>query len=113
MDHESRSESATTRGREPVGSPTGRRTDRRSGAARPRRKAKISVTVDEDLWREVHGLLAGGQSADSASAAVEQGLSLWVANQRLARALEATYAEDPATRPTDEEVARAAGALGL
>lgn len=80
---------------------------------RGRRKAKISVTVDEELWAEVQGLLAGGRETGSASAAVERGLSLWVANQRLARALDVTYAEDPAARPTDDEVVRAAGALGL
>lgn len=80
---------------------------------RGRRKAKISVTVDEELWAEVQGLLAGGRETGSASAAVELGLSLWVANQRLARTLDATYAEDPSARPTDDEVARAASALGL
>lgn len=80
---------------------------------RGRTKAKISVTVDEELWAEVQGLLAGGRGTGAASAAVERGLELWVANQRLVRALDATYAEDPTARPTDEEVSRAAGALGL
>lgn len=87
--------------------------DRAPGPARGRRKAKISVTVDEGLWSEVHTLLEDGQAATSASAAVEHGLWLWVANQRLARALDATYVEDPAARPTEEEIARAAGALKL
>ncbi len=49
----------------------------------------------------------------SASAAVERGLLLWVANQRLGRALDTVYDEDPAARPTDDEVVRAAEALGL
>ncbi|HWB73269.1 MAG TPA: hypothetical protein VG452_13735 [Egibacteraceae bacterium] len=77
------------------------------------RKAKISVTVDEELWAEVQTLVDEQDAAASASAAVEQALSLWVANQRLAHALEALYAQDPASRPTDDEVARAAEALGL
>jgi hypothetical protein len=69
--------------------------------------------VDEELWSEVRMLPEGSQNADSASAAVEHGLSLWVASQRLARALDATHVADPVVRPTDEEVARAAGALSL
>ncbi len=57
------------------------------------RKIKISATGDEALWNEVQVFVAGRQGAESASAAVEHGLSLWVANQRLATALAVTYAE--------------------
>ncbi|MGH8933436.1 MAG: hypothetical protein ACRDZO_23065 [Egibacteraceae bacterium] len=77
------------------------------------RKTKISVTVDEVLWNEVQAFVAGGHGAESASAAVEYGLFLWVANQRLATALDAAYTEDPAIRPTDAEVEHAAEVLGL
>ena len=41
----------------------------------------------------------------------EQRRWLWIANQRLAIALDEMYAEDPSARPTDDEVERAAAAL--
>lgn len=76
-------------------------------------KTKISVTVDEQLWREVRQLVAGRLPAANASAAVEQALGMWVANERLARALDEMYDADPRTRPTDDEVARASSVLDL
>jgi Arc/MetJ-type ribon-helix-helix transcriptional regulator len=84
---------------------------RRTGSGR--RKTKVSVTVDSDLWDEVRSLVDADDAVETASSAVEEGLSLWVANHRLGRALDALYEEDPAARPSDEEVRRAAEALGL
>jgi type III secretion system FlhB-like substrate exporter len=84
---------------------------RRIGSGR--RKTKVSVTVDRDLWDEVRSLVDADDAVETASSAVEEGLSLWVANHRLGRALDALYEEDPAARPSDEEIRRAAEALGL
>jgi hypothetical protein len=78
-----------------------------------RRKTKVSVTVDRDLWDEVRSLVDADDAVETASSAVEEGLSLWVANHRLGRALVVLYDEDPDARPSDDEVRRAAEALGL
>jgi hypothetical protein len=61
----------------------------------------VSVTVDRDLWDEVRSLVDADDAVETASSAVEEGLSLWVANHRLGRALDALYEEDPAARPSD------------
>jgi hypothetical protein len=78
-----------------------------------RRKAKVSVTVDGDLWDEVRSLVETEDAVETASAAVEEGLWMWVANRRLRRALDATYEENPNARPADDEVQRASEILGL
>jgi hypothetical protein len=78
-----------------------------------RRKTKVSVTVDRDLWDEVRSLVDADDAVGTASSAVEEGLSLWVANHRLGRALDLLYEEDSDARPSDDEVRRAAEALGL
>lgn len=81
--------------------------------ARGGRKTKISVTVDEELWEEVQALVDKTSAAETASAAVERSLAMWLANQRLAMVLDELYEEDPDARPTAEEVARVAEVLGL
>jgi hypothetical protein len=73
----------------------------------------VSVTVDRDLWDEVRNLVEADDAVETASSAVEEGLSLWVANHRLGRALDVLYEEDPEARPSEDEVRRAAEVLGL
>jgi hypothetical protein len=77
-----------------------------------RAKRKISVTVNADLWDEV-GRLVDGDAADTASAAVETALAMWTANQRLRELLDEIYDETPTAKPSDEQVAAAAEALGF
>lgn len=78
-----------------------------------RRKTKVSVTVDRDLWDEVRSLVDADDAVETASSAVEEGLLLWVTNHRLGRALDVLYEEDPDARPSEDEVRRAAEVLGL
>lgn len=76
-----------------------------------RRKRKISVTVDADLWDEAMRLVHA-DAADSASSAVENALALWAANQRLRQLLDELYEEMPEARPAEDMVEAAAHKLG-
>lgn len=71
---------------------------------------KRSVTLDPDVARAVdHHVRAG--CAASFSAAINEAAARWAANRDLREALDATYADDPDTRPTDEQIAAAAERL--
>jgi Arc/MetJ-type ribon-helix-helix transcriptional regulator len=72
--------------------------------------AKRSVTLDPEIAAAVdHHVEAG--AAESFSAAINDAAARWVASKDLRQALDAIYEEAPEARPTDEEIAVAAGRL--
>jgi hypothetical protein len=76
-------------------------------------KKKISASVNAALWEEMRSLVDDEHAAESASAAVEQGAALWIANQRLRKALAEQFQEEPGSRPSDEQLQRARELLGV
>jgi Arc/MetJ-type ribon-helix-helix transcriptional regulator len=71
---------------------------------------KRSVTLDPDVAKAVdHHVEAG--AAESFSAAINEAAVRWAANRDLREALDAVYADDPAARPSEDEVAATAERL--
>lgn len=78
----------------------------------PRAMQKRSVTLDPDVAKAVeHHVHAG--AAESFSAAINEAASRWAANRDLREALDAVYAEDPGSRPSEEQVAAAAERVAM
>jgi Arc/MetJ-type ribon-helix-helix transcriptional regulator len=75
-----------------------------------RSMAKRSVTLDPEVAAAVDHHVAAGAAA-SFSAAVNEAAARWAANQDLREALDAVYEATPEARPTDDEIATAAGRL--
>ena len=71
---------------------------------------KRSVTLDPDVAEAVDHHVEAGAAA-SFSAAINEAAARWAANRDLRETLEAVYAEEPASRPTDEQIAATAERL--
>jgi Arc/MetJ-type ribon-helix-helix transcriptional regulator len=67
---------------------------------------KRSVTLDPDVAEAVDQHVKAGAAA-SFSAAINEAAARWAANRDLREALDIVYAEEPGSRPTDEQIATA------